>query len=507
MMAEPGAKEPGGRDIAPIPAAGPHERTAQPPPGPSVRQGWARRGLLAGLVAGAGGLTSRLLAPGRAEATHGGGTDPTALHVNQFNTAADTTTLQKSGQVNSNEALKVMGGDGLKPTTGVVGIAGVASTNSSIFNRAGVMGHTFGFTGVLGIGSASSGVGVQGISDNTDAVIGWAQGSAGASSNFAGGPAAGVLGYSGFTPGVVGQTAAPANTVAAGNVRVAGVLGRANKNVGVYGYDQGGANGAASYGVAGQSDSAYGLFGYSGAGAGSTVSSPTGQPAGQVAVAGIFGTAPSVPGVYGISTTSIGVAGQSQNIGVFGAVLPGAGAGALAGLFIGNVQIQGHLQVTGGVNGPTAAVQGDSRGATGATTGLQAMQSRDAVVEDFGEGRLTAGQADVRLDAAVLALLADDQYHVFLTEYGDHNGLYVARRNREGFQVRAKDSPTANGTFSYRVVGKRRDVAAAATRPDTFEVRPPPIPAPASAPTLPTPDLVTRPPQTEQRGPTSSPPR
>ena len=50
-----------------------------------------------------------------------------------------------------------------------------------------------------------------------------------------------------------------------------------------------------------------------------------------------------------------------------------------------------------------------------------------------------------------------DAYHVFITEYDDNNALYVTRRTSTGFEVRAKAS-TASGTFSYRVVAKRKDI-------------------------------------------------
>jgi hypothetical protein len=50
-------------------------------------------------------------------------------------------------------------------------------------------------------------------------------------------------------------------------------------------------------------------------------------------------------------------------------------------------------------------------------------------------------------------------YHVFITEYEDDNALYVTQRTSAGFVVRAK-ARTATGTFSYRVVAKRRDIRA-----------------------------------------------
>jgi hypothetical protein len=346
------------------------------------------------------------------------------------------------------------------------GVLGVADTGAPTFLP---------FAGVGGVGNDADGV--AGKSNKAIGVAGFTEGSS-----------FGVFGSAtGLGHGVGGNTNASPGTVI-GGFRAAGVLGTAaSKNVGVYGYDSwAGATPTAlpSFGTVGQSTSAYGVFGYSGAPGGTVVNSPTGDPPGSVAVAGVLGTSPGNPGVYGISGTSIGVAGQSRNIGVFGAILPGAGAGALAGLFIGNVQIQGHLQVTGGINNAAASVQADSSTPQGVPDPPEPLVA-------IGQGQFATGRGEVRLDPVFAAALDDARYHVFLTEYDDHHGLYVTRRTREGFEVRAKDSPTASGTFSYRVVARPRNVAPA-RQPERFEVRGAPIPQPQGVPTLPTvPDLPT----------------
>jgi hypothetical protein len=75
-------------------------------------------------------------------------------------------------------------------------------------------------------------------------------------------------------------------------------------------------------------------------------------------------------------------------------------------------------------------------------------------------GALADGRAQVQLDPDFAATVNTDDYHVFLTEYDDNNGLYVTDRCATGFAVRAKSSDTASGTFSYRVVAKRGDIEA-----------------------------------------------
>jgi len=97
----------------------------------------------------------------------------------------------------------------------------------------------------------------------------------------------------------------------------------------------------------------------------------------------------------------------------------------------------------------------------------------------------------VRFEPAVAAALADGRDLVFLTEYDDHHALYVTRRTRDGFEVRAKDSPTAGSAFGYRVVVRRAATAAAEQAPTPLHV--PAIPATQGAPSLTTQGETTPP--------------
>jgi hypothetical protein len=377
----------------------------------------------------------------------------------------------------------VVGGDiAVRGVGRSVGLRGQSDTGNGVFGTN--TSNTLAAVEAINESSGGGAPGVKAVSNNNVALLALTPNTAGLpavqaeSTAAGGGPGMRTDSVSNF--GLYGQTTAAAGAVA-GGFRVAGVLGRATKNVGVYGYDDGAVSAMPSYGMAGQSASAYGIFGYSGAPSGTAVNSPTGTPSGAVAVAGVFGSSAGNPGVYGISGSSIGVAGQSQSIGVFGAVLPGAGPSALAGLFIGNVQIQGNLQVTGAITRASGAAQVDPAGAR-----VAALDNPETLVA-IGEAQLAGGRAEVRLQPAFAAAMADDRYHVFLTEYGDHSGLYVAQRTRQSFEVRAKDSPTAGATFSYRVVARPRDVAPVG-RTDQFEVRPSPIPVPSAVPSLPVPE-------------------
>ena len=191
--------------------------------------------------------------------------------------------------------------------------------------------------------------------------------------------------------------------------------------------------GTAGPGVQGQSGAGHGLIGYTGASDGH---------------AGLVG--------YGIYAGSVGLIG----------IAPGYGTGTVgnAGVFYGNVHIQGAFDAP--VMRTVVPHHGD-----GSHRLLQTMTSPEGWIEDFGEATLTNSSAHVSLDPDFAALIETASYQVYLTEYGDHNDLYVATQSGSGFEVRAKEKVTAggmkaptkgvNGRFGYRVVGKRRDMKGA----------------------------------------------
>lgn len=88
---------------------------------------------------------------------------------------------------------------------------------------------------------------------------------------------------------------------------------------------------------------------------------------------------------------------------------------------------------------------------------LYAVESPESWFEDLGSGRLDNGVAEDALDETFQALTGNDEYHVFLTEYGDNNALYVSDRTGSGFTVGSK-TPSVGSEFSYRIVVKRGDI-------------------------------------------------
>ena len=89
---------------------------------------------------------------------------------------------------------------------------------------------------------------------------------------------------------------------------------------------------------------------------------------------------------------------------------------------------------------------------------MYCQESPEPWFEDFGEATLSNGRATVRLDPDFDAVVKGDNYQVFLTEYADFGGLFVADRRPHAFEVRAR-AAQANGSFGYRVVSRRKDIA------------------------------------------------
>jgi hypothetical protein len=123
-----------------------------------------------------------------------------------------------------------------------------------------------------------------------------------------------------------------------------------------------------------------------------------------------------------------------------------------AGIFIGPVVTWGPFVNFGGPK--SAAVPHPD----GSQRLLYCMESPESWFEDFGEAKLVKGRAAVKIDKDFAGVAKIDAYHVFLSPYGENNGLYVSRRNRNGFEVREQGGGRSNLTFSYRIVARRKDV-------------------------------------------------
>lgn len=99
-------------------------------------------------------------------------------------------------------------------------------------------------------------------------------------------------------------------------------------------------------------------------------------------------------------------------------------------------------------------------GPDGSLLTLYSLESPEAYFEDFGDGRLQNGAARVEIERDFVPLIDNQKYRVFLTAEGDCNGLYVTARGPEGFEVRELQGGTHSLSFTYRIVAKRKDIAA-----------------------------------------------
>jgi len=222
-----------------------------------------------------------------------------------------------------------------------------------------------------------------------------------------------------------------------------GGYGTAVNGIGVHG------NSTNNFGILGESTNSTGVIGRA-----TGASNP--QP-------GVLGAATNGYGVFGFSQNSNGIAGQSGTsaagcVGFAGA--PGgygiyggtAVAGGYAGGFAGPVLVNGAFTV---VNGPkNAAVPHPD----GSHRLLYCQESPEPWFEDFGEGKLVSGRAQVTFDPDFVAVVHNDKYLVFPVPEGDCRGLYVSDKSPTGFEIRELQGGTSSLTFSYRVVARRKDI-------------------------------------------------
>jgi hypothetical protein len=258
-------------------------------------------------------------------------------------------------------------------------------------------------------------------------------------------------------------------------------------------------NGSQAKGVYGTSGSGSGVYGESTGSIGVQGQITGGSAANTIAVKGVNQSAGAGGfGVYGSSVRSFGgwfeagsdqgsggVVGVARSAGTVGFQALAVSPATTAGFFSGSVSVLGSLGVTGS---KFAVVQGSD----GQYRGMYAVESPECWFEDFGTGTLAGGKAEITLEPQFAQHVHTDSYHVFLTEHDQNNSLHVTGRTAQGFSVQADDATlkakgkaaaSVAGTFSYRVVAKRNDIAGdrlpvwamptpAFTRPE------PPTPAP-----------------------------
>jgi hypothetical protein len=317
------------------------------------------------------------------------------------------------------------------------GVVGINDNNVGVFGRGnahvGVLGNSSGGNGVEG--DSAGGVGVLGRSNSGNGVVGLSDSDSGVSGMSNSG--VGVRGGSESNDGVVGTSDATNRS---------GVVGLNTNNVGVFGLGKtaivGEGQGLGATGVFGEAQLGAGVRGFSNGGFGVVGEGGGGGPGIAVGVAG------DVRDGYGVQATS------DKNIGILAACGDDDNPGIAAGVFVGDVIVEGNFTVLFGVK--SAAIPHRD----GSHRRLYSMESPESWFEDFGEARLVKGRANVKLESGFLSVVKMDRYHVFLTPYGESNGLYVSRRSKKGFEVREQSRGKSNVSFSYRIVAKRADIDA-----------------------------------------------
>jgi hypothetical protein len=273
-----------------------------------------------------------------------------------------------------------------------------------------------------------------------------------------------------------------------------GIMGEGSSGPGVDGYssnDSGvrGIGGAATSvfppagfdlraGVTGQSENYPAVTGFSTNKNGSQGLSI--NSSGVFGVAGAQGPVPAlvnIAGVVGSSDQQTGIIGTSKQIGVYGfcgnADPMKSGIGVYgradrafpnnyAGVFEGNVSINGALTLGGDLALLDSTVAAKVKNAVvpfpdGTRRVLHCMESPEHWFEDFGASKLRRGRTVVKLDANFAKVINSRDYKVFVTPEGDCRGLYV-RKSAASFEVRELGGGTSSIAFSYRIVGRRKDI-------------------------------------------------
>jgi hypothetical protein len=317
-----------------------------------------------------------------------------------------------------NVPVKAFGTVGYAPNVGVLGFSGIEADpegpiqQNGYSQRAGVEGGSVAFTGTAGV--SLNRVGVYGqVEDSPPVPAGFR---------------AGVLGAASTQPGVIGFSRE------GDGIEAASFSGTALRAVSFFGPGVQSISGALS-GVTGVSGTQGPPVGMNIPTTAGVVGSADQQP-------GLIGTSRALMGIYGFSTANAGVVGQTANPNSF------------AGFFAGNVMVVGNFTVVNGTKAAAVAFP------DGTQRVLYCMESPELWFEDFGTAKLNHGRAVVKLDANFASVIKRGDYRVFVTPEGDCRGLYVRRKRAASFEVRELAGGKSNVAFSYRIVGRRKDVRA-----------------------------------------------
>lgn len=99
------------------------------------------------------------------------------------------------------------------------------------------------------------------------------------------------------------------------------------------------------------------------------------------------------------------------------------------------------------------------RGVNGQELIMSAPETPEFLFQDYGEGNLVNGEAEIRLDpnfAVNINVSPNHPLRVFVQlEEGDCSGVFVTDKTAEGFRVKEIQNGSCNGSFSWEVVATR----------------------------------------------------
>jgi hypothetical protein len=93
-----------------------------------------------------------------------------------------------------------------------------------------------------------------------------------------------------------------------------------------------------------------------------------------------------------------------------------------------------------------------------------APEAPEVLFEDYGNGQLVNGVAQISIDPIFTKNIIVDETHtlkVFIQLEGDCNGVYVTGKSASGFTVKELQSGNSNVSFSWHIVGNRKDTTGA----------------------------------------------
>ncbi len=366
---------------------------------------------------------------------------PTGSTYGLFGGAASTAGHGVYGIADATEG-STYGVRGLVLSSGGIAVLGEALASS---------GTTY---GVYGHNESTSGIGVYGVGD---ALSGQNRGVKGETNSSMG---VGVYGYAtaaeGTTRGVLGTASSTSGTGVHGVAQAA-----TGTTYGVYGYCLSPSGTGVYGGAVATTGGAYGVHGESAASLGrGVVGKATAETGSSYGVygrsesadgCGVYGFSPAGTGVYGCTASAsswdMAVYGHASHIngtavGVLGSSNSGLGYG---------VYSSGDFAASGSKSCVIITSQGPTR--------LYCQESPECWFEDFGEGQLVDGRAEIALDALFLETVTideDNPMHVFLQPYDEGCVGVLVERDDARFHVINPSDPRATGRFSYRVVAKRR---------------------------------------------------